>query len=149
MPQGITYVLGKDCKLFIEEEEIHGVDDVSVREVTTEIDATGYRRWAPSTVVISRGYEIMLSMPDIEAAKELNKRRVIEVTGPSNVTGVYEPVGGYIFTLPQVFRIRLEGGLEDIEEWFTIHGVDADQSLDGAVIPRFHLRSWGSFPEGV
>lgn len=142
MPKGITYVLGKDCKLFIDEEEIPGVADVAIRESTTEVDATSYGAVWPATAWVSRGYEIMISMPDIEAAKKLNKKRDFWWERKSVVTGPSGPVER-VFRLPEIHSVRLEGGLEDIAEMFTIHQIDADQSLDGVVVPRFSLRQWG------
>jgi len=143
VPQGITYVLGKDCKLFIDEQEIPGVADIAIRESTTEIDATGYGQWHSSTAVIARGLELMISMPDIEAARALNGLKNWPVEATSIVTGPDGPAVGTFF-LPRLNAVRLEGGLEEITGMFTIHQVDSDQTLDGAVVPRFSLRNWGA-----
>lgn len=131
MPAAITYVLGKDCVLKIEGTEIKGVSDVSVRESTTEIDATGFNGYGASTVVVGRTYEIMFSMPDLTAARYLLANR----WGRSDV-------GTSVFYLPKILEVELIGGLFEIERPFTIHGIDGDELLDGAVIPRFELREW-------
>jgi hypothetical protein len=39
------------------------------------------------------------------------------------------------------------GGLLQVEKYFTIHEVDADEPIDGAVIPRFQLREWDALVE--
>ena len=131
MPAGITYALGKDCVLTIEGSEVKGVADVSVRETTTEIDATGFNDYAASTVVVQRTYEIMLSVPDIKVARTLFASRWQKKF--LGTTPVY---------LPQILDVQLTGGLFNINGGFTIHEVDGDDLLDGAVIPRFVLREW-------
>jgi hypothetical protein len=142
VPQGITYVLGKDCKLFIDEEEIPGVADIAIRESTTDVDATGYGQRVSSTAVIARGLELMISMPDIEAARSLNRLKSLSIEATSIATQPTGPAVGTFF-LPQLIRIRLEGGLREVTGMFTIHQIDYDEMLDGAVVPRFSLRLWG------
>jgi hypothetical protein len=131
MPAAITYVLGKDCKLFIESEEIKGVADVSVRETTTEIDATGFNSFSGSTAIVGRTIEILLSVPDRTVAKKLLDMR-----------WKWRKAGTASFYLQQIVDVELQGGLFDIIESFTIHEIDGDELLDGAVIPRFALRQW-------
>ena len=131
MPAGITYALGKDCVLTIEGSEVKGVADVSVRETTTELDATGFNDYAASTVVVTRTYEIMLSVPDIKVAKTLFASRWKRT-----------PVNKSVFYLPQILDVQLRGGLFNIDGLFTIHEVDGDELLNDAVIPRFVLREW-------
>ena len=131
MPAAITYVLGKDCVLTIEGKEVKGVSDVGVRETTTEVDATGFNDYAASTAVVGRTYEIMLSVPDIKTARTLFDSRWKRGT-----------VGKSVFYLPQILDVQLNGGLFSIDGLFTIHEVDGDEMLDGAVIPRFSLREW-------
>jgi hypothetical protein len=131
MPAAITYVLGKDCVLTIDDVEIKGVSDVSVRETTTEIDASGFNGYGASTVVVGRTYEIMFSVPDIAKARTLFAARWKRVD-----------VGSSSFRLPEILDVELTGGLFDISRPFTIHGIDGDEPLNDAVIPRFELREW-------
>ena len=142
MPAAITYVLGKDCVLKIDNVEIKGVSDVSVRESVTEIDASGFNGYGASTVVVGRTYEIMFSFPDIAKARLLFAKRWKRTV-----------VGSSIFYLPQILDVELTGGLFDIDRPFTIHGIDGDEPLNDAVIPRFELREWNyeapSSPTGV
>ena len=131
MPAAITYALGKDCVLTIEGKEIKGVSDVSVRSVVTEIDASGFNETGASTVVVGRTWEIMFSVPDIAVARSLYLKRWKRVE-----------VGSSVFFLPYILDVELTGGVIDIDRPFTIHGVDGDQPLNDAVIPRFELRAW-------
>lgn len=136
MPAAIIYVLGKDCSLIIEGTEMKGVSDVSVRESVTEIDASGFNGYGASTVVVGRTYEIMFSMPDVGLARGLSLKRWKRVH-----------VGSSVFYLPQILDVELTGGLFDrvaggIDRPFTIHGIDGDEPLNDAVIPRFELREW-------
>lgn len=131
MPAAITYVLGKDCVLTIDGAEVKGVSDVSVRETTTEIDASGFNGYGASTVVVGRTYEILFSFPDIAKA-----RLLLAKTWKSG------NVGNSTFYLPQILDVELTGGLFDISRPFTIHGIEGDEPLNDAVIPRFELREW-------
>lgn len=121
-------VLGKDCVLEIDGAEIDGVSDVSVRETITEIDATGFNQSTTSSIVVTRSHEIQLSIPDMKTARELYAKRWKEKKG---------------FMVPCVVEAKLTGGLMKLDGNFTIHEIDADEALDGAVIPRIALRSWG------
>ena len=131
MPAAITYVLGKDCVLTIDGADVKGVSDVSVRETTTEIDASGFNGYGASTVVVGRTYEILFSVPDIATARVLFAKRWERVDA-----------GNSTFYLPQILDVELTGGLFDISRPFTIHGIDGDEPLNDAVIPRFELREW-------
>jgi hypothetical protein len=131
MPKAITYVLGKDCVLTIDGAEVKGVSDVSVRETTTEIDASGFNGYGASTVVVGRTYEILFSVPDIATARALLAKR-----------WRIGNVGNSTFYLPQILDVELTGGLFDISRPFTIHGIEGDEPLNDAVIPRFELREW-------
>jgi hypothetical protein len=138
MPAAITYVLGKDCVLEIDDEEIKGVSDVSVRESVTEIDASGFGRDGSATVVVGRTYEIMFSVPDIVVARKLFAKRFALVEGDL-----------LFFYVPRLVKVGLTGGVWDIDGiHFTIHGTDGDQPLNDAVVARFELRQWNnSFDE--
>lgn len=131
MPAAITYVLGKDCVLKIDNVEIKGASDVSVRESVTEIDASGFNGYGASTVVVGRTYEIVFSFPDVAKARLLFANRWERTE-----------VGSSVFYLPRILNVELTGGLFDIDRPFTIHGIDGDEPLNDAVIPRFELREW-------
>jgi hypothetical protein len=131
MPAAMTYVLGKDCVLKIDDSEIKGVSDVSVRETVTEIDASGFNGHGASTVVVGRTYEILFSVPDITTARQLLNMRFKRDT-----------VGSSTFYTPEILDVQLTGGLFDIDSSFTIHGIDGDEPLNDAVIARFELREW-------
>ena len=133
MPAAITYVLGKDCVLEIDDEEIVGVSDVSVRESVTEIDASEFLSSGASTVVIGRASEIMFSVPDIAVARKLFAKRLARTESEF-----------LEFFVPRFVSVRLTGGVWDIDELFSIHSIDADQPLNDAVIARFELRQWCS-----
>lgn len=119
--------LGRECSLSIGGEKLYGVSDVSVRETCTQVDATGYGHDAMSSAVVTRTYEIVVSVPDMDTARSIYNKRWVTKDG---------------FLLPQVVDVELEGGLIEIDDYFTIHEVDSDEPIDGAVVPRFSLRQW-------
>lgn len=122
------YVLGRECILTIEGNEIHGASDVMVRENVTEVDATGFNASVASSVVTQWTWEISVTIPDLSYARWLHANRFVSVNG---------------FLLPRIFEVSLSGGLVEFEnEKFTINGVDADEPLDGIVVPRFTLKEW-------
>ena len=123
-----TYVLGRECVLEIEGQEVTGAADVSVRETVSEIDATAFNAQTQATIVTQRSYEIVFSCPDMTQARRIFALR--------------EGARGDFF-VPAIVMVRLSGGLiQFAERVFTIHGVEADEPIDGAVIPRFTLREW-------
>jgi len=124
-----TYALGRECILTIEGEEVTGAADMSLRETVTEVDATGFNHQVVSTIVTQRTYEISVSIPDMTQASRLYGLRWRLFDG---------------FQVPNILELSLEGGLvEFTNEKFTIHDVDADEPLDGVVVPRFTLKQWG------
>jgi hypothetical protein len=130
--KAITYALGRDCILRVEGRELHGVADVVVRESCTTVDATNYGGLFASSAsaVVHRSYDLGFTVPDIATARWLLERRSYEVNG---------------FQLPRILVVEFEGGLLETGvrgKYFTIHEVDADEPIDGAVIPRFQLRQW-------
>jgi hypothetical protein len=130
--KAITYALGKDCILRVEGRQLDGVADVVVRESCTTVDATNYGYAAAATAVVIRSYDLGFTVPDLATARWLFEQR-------------YYPVNGFL--LPQILNVELEGGLLQMEKYFTIHEVDADEPIDGAVIPRFQLREWDALVE--
>ena len=122
------YVLGRECKLFIEGEEITGVSDVSIRESVAEVDATGFNAPVTATAVVMRTFEISFSCPEMTQAKKIRDLRE-------------QKVGD--FYLPQIVDVTLEGGHRELTARdFTIHEIESDEPLDGVVSPRFLLKEW-------
>jgi hypothetical protein len=87
-----------------------------------------------SAAVVTRTYEIVVSVPDMQTARSLYRKRWITSNG---------------FLLPRVVDVELEGGLIEIDDYFTIHEVDADEPIDGVVVPRFSLRQWHAETEEI
>ena len=124
----MTYALGKDCLLFIDNVRIFGVSDVLVREDTTEIDASGFREHVESTAVVQRTYTVSIVMPDIDKSIELCDKRWVNRKG---------------FLLPYIYEIAMTGGLVHFTRYFTLHGIESDEPIDGLVIPRLTFKQWG------
>jgi hypothetical protein len=128
--KAITYALGKDCVLRVDGRQLDGVADVVLRESCTTIDVTTSRSRASSSVVVTRSLELGFAVPDLELARWLFSKRYVMV--------------GFSL-VPQLLLVEFEGGLlVELPEgcYFTIHDVDFDEPIDGAVIPRFQLREW-------
>ena len=124
-----TYALGRECILTIDGSEVFGAADMSLRETVSETDATGFNQQVVSTVVTHRTYEISLSVPDMTQARILFAMRFAMSNG---------------FMVPNILRVSLEGGLVQFTNYaFTLHEVDADEPVDGVVVPRFTLKQWG------
>lgn len=132
--KAIQIALGRECSLSIGGERLWGVSDVSVRETCTQVDATGYGHNAMSSAVVTRTYEIVVSVPDMETARSIYSKRWMTSNG---------------FLLPRVVDVELASGLMAIDDYFTIHEVDADEPLDGVVVPRFSLRQWHAETEEI
>lgn len=123
-----TYVLGRECVLEIEGQEVDGASDVSVRESVSEIEATSFNAQTQATIVTQRSYELAFSCPDMTQARRIFSLR--------------EGARGD-FYVPRVVMVTLRGGLIEFNQRvFTIHGVEADEPIDGIVVPRFTLREW-------
>ena len=124
-----VYSLGRECILTIDGEEIDGAADIAIRETATEVDATGFNHQVVSTIVTQRTYEISVSVPEMRQAARIYGLRWRLFNG---------------FKVPNVLEVSLEGGIVEVTNGkFTIHDVDADEPLDGAVVPRFTLKQWG------
>lgn len=124
------YVLGRECILTIEGNEIEGASDVMVRESVTEVDATGFNHRSVSTIVTQRTLELSVSIPDVSYARWLYGKR-------------WELFNG--FYLPNIFEVSLEGGAVYFSgKKFTLHDIDSDEPLDGIVVPRLTFKEWGA-----
>ena len=124
-----VYVLGRECLLVIEGVPMHGISDLALRELVTEVDATGFNHQVVSTIVTQRTYEISFGCPDMAQATSLYNIRWRLFNG---------------FKIPNVLEVFLEGGLlGPIVGKFTLHDVEADEPLNDAVVPRFTLKQWG------
>ena len=123
----MSYVLGKDCELRIEYQLISTAQDVLVREITNEVDATKFGSAVQCSVATHRSYEIQATIADIVVARYIAALRVQSV-GP--------------FTVPNVIRISLAGGLFNIDTTFTVSDIEGDELLDGPVLPRFTFKQF-------
>lgn len=125
-----VFALGRDCVFKIDGTEYDGISDVSVRESTTEADASSYMGTAGASAVTSRTYSISIAVPDIADARTIVAKRM-------------EAADANGFKNPALLHIELSGGLIDIDGYFTIHEWDADEPIDGVIVPRFELKEWG------
>lgn len=131
--------LGRLCELRVDGRIFMFVKDVNVRQVTNDIDATGYGRAATCSLAVHRSYEIELTVPELLDARRL---RAASVDNDG---------------LPNVVRVELFGGIFDVFQnppdgkWpngirhpglCTIHEMQGDEPLDDIVIGRFVLREW-------
>lgn len=123
----ISYALGKDCELRIEYQLISSAQDVLVRELTSEVDATKFGSAVQCSVATHRSYEIQATIADIAVARAIAAARVQSI-GP--------------FTVPNVLRISLAGGLFNIDTTFTVSDIEGDELLDGPVLPRFTFKQF-------
>ena len=123
----ISYVLGKDCELRIEYQLISSAQDVLVRETTSEVDATKFGSAVQCSIATHRSYEIQATIADVAVARSLAATRV-QANGP--------------FTVPNVLRISLAGGLFNIDTNFTVSDIEGDEPLDGPVLPRFTFKQF-------
>jgi hypothetical protein len=108
---------------------ISSAQDVSVREMVGEIDATAFQSPVQSSIAIHRTYEIQVTIADIEIA---------------SIVSSYRTQKSGIFTVPGIVNISLSSGLFDINTTFTIGDIEADEPLDGVVLPRLTFRQWGT-----
>lgn len=135
-----VYALGRECKLTIEDREIKGASDVSVRVSASTVDGTGYNDATLKMIPVQWSMEISFSCPDIDDAKYVRALRFVR-----------EKNG---FIAPRIVSVGLEGGVWDyVLEYdgtkalvevsnFIIHDIEADEPINGAVIPRFFLRPY-------
>lgn len=123
----ITHRLGRDCELYVEGVLIDSAQDVVVRETVSEIDATAFRSSVQSAIATHRTYEIEVTVADIEVASVIAEYRTRR-NGP--------------FIVPGLVIVSLRSGLFDIDKTFTMGPIDADEPLDGLVLPRFAFRQW-------
>jgi hypothetical protein len=124
-----VYVLGRECVLFIEGVQMTGISDLALRELVTEVDATGFNHQVTSTIVTQRSIEISFGCPDMAQARQLYDQRWRLFNG---------------FKIPNVFEVFLDGGLlGPIVGKFTLHDTDADEPMNDIVAPRFTLKQWG------
>lgn len=124
----ISYVLGRNCELRIEYQLIDSAQDVLVRELTSEIDATAFGNSVQSSLATHRFYEIQATIADVAVARSIAAMRV-SANGP--------------FIVPNILRVSLAGGLFNIDTTFTISEIEGDEPMDGPVLPRFTFRQFG------
>ena len=122
------YRLGRSCELEIDGEPYDGVSDVTLRESTEMVDASGMGHVVQSEVAVIRTFEVSATFREMKQARDLWGRRVTTAGG---------------FILPTVFKLRLSGGLVELYESFTLGEMEAEESIDGLVAPRFVFKQWG------
>jgi hypothetical protein len=122
-----TYQLGRFCQLSIDGVYAAGVQDVLVHETTTEIDATAFRSSVASSIVTHRTIELEIVFADMTYARLLSEN-------------AWRRQGR--FMVATVFRVRTANGLKNIDSYFTVSDIQADEPLDGAVLPRVRLREY-------
>lgn len=127
MPDRV-YSLGRQCNLEIEGEVIDGIADVSVRERTDTIDATGFGQSRASEVAVVLSRQLIVSFRDLRQARLLFEQR-------------YEAAGD--FMLPRIFQVLVEGGVIQISSFFTMADIDEDQPLDSGVAAAIQFNEWG------
>lgn len=131
--------LGRLCELRIDGRIFGFVKDVNIRQVTNEIDATGYGRDATSSLVVHRSYEIELSVPELLDARRL-RSMTVDAEGLPNVVKV-ELVGGLWDSFVNPPNGQWPAGLQQPGN-FTIHEVQGDEPLDDIVTSKFVLKQW-------
>lgn len=127
MPERV-YSLGRQCNLEIEGEVIDGIADVSIREGTDSIDATGFGQTTASEIAIVRSRQLIVAFRDLRQARLLFEQR-------------YEAAGD--FMLPRVFQVLVEGGVIQISSFFTMADIDEDQPIDSGVAAAIQFNEWG------
>lgn len=108
---------------------IDSAQDVQVRETVSEIDATAFRSPVQSSIATHRTYEIQATIADVVVAAAVANMRT-------------QRQG--IFAVPAIVVLTLTSGLFAINTTFTIGDIEADEPLDGVVLPRFTFRQWGN-----
>ena len=131
--------LGRLCELRIDGRIFGFVKDVSVRQVTSEIDATGYGKKATSNLVVHRSYEIELVVPELFDARRL-RAMTVDADGLPNVVKV-ELIGGLFDSFVNPPGGQWPAGLQQPGD-FTIHDVQGDEPLDDIVVGKFVLKQW-------
>lgn len=124
----LTYALGRDCTLSIDGVLISSAQDVQVREFVSEVDATAFQSATQSAIQTHRTWEVQATIADIEVAKTVSDSRLRREG---------------IFLVPNLVTLTLQSGLFSIDTTFTIGDIQADEPLDGLVLPRFTFRQFG------
>jgi hypothetical protein len=123
-----VFSLGRECTLDIEGEVIDGIADVSIREGTDTIDATGFGHTTASEIAIVRSRQLIVAFKELRQARLLWNQR-LEVAGD--------------FSLPRVFQVLVEGGVIQISSFFTMADIDEDQPIDSGVAAAIQFNEWG------
>ena len=123
----IDYKLGRECFLYIDFRLVPTAQDVSVREFVDEVDTTAFRSSVQSSVAIHRTLEVTVVIPDIAVARAIVAQRTVQRG---------------MFRIANRYRLRLLGGLFDIDDRFTLSDVQGDEPIDGIILPRLTFRQW-------
>lgn len=127
MPERV-FSLGRECTLEIDGQVIDGVADVTVRERTDTVDATGFGHTIASEVPVVRSYSLAVAFREIKVARELWLARHSSSSG---------------FELPKVFTIAVEGGVMEFYRDFILADIDEDQPVDSNVAAVIRFNQWG------
>ena len=122
------FSLGRECVLEIDGEVLLGIADVSVRERTTQLDATGFGQILESSIPASRTTQLIVSFRELSGARQLWFRR-LDASGS--------------FLLPRVFDVAIYGGVMEIRGSYVMADIDEDQPIDGGVAAAIQFNEWG------
>jgi len=117
--------MGRDCSLIVDNVIVPHVGDVTVRQVTTTVDGTGYGHAVRSEIVTHRTYEVVVSVPDLLSAEMLRKKAWTSAK------------------LQGLIELWLKDGLFEIRDTFSVGEISGDEPLDDVVHGRFEFLQWG------
>jgi hypothetical protein len=130
---GQEFRLGRNCSITIDNWLIVGIEDLTVRVVQREIDATEFGSCFTSSVVTHRGYEVSFTSPDYKVSQFM-RARLAQGAGVQD-WGDKNP------QLPWVARVEFFHGVwHGVKKDFIVHELDSDEPLNGAVRARFLLK---------
>jgi len=105
-----------------------GVEDVTIRVLSRELDLTSSTAASVTTVSTHWTFEVALSTPDMAVAEFLRDR-------------TYQNVGGY--SLPVIVELEFFNGLFNGQKYqFTIIELDSGEPLNGVVRSQFLFKEF-------
>jgi hypothetical protein len=130
MRPGQKFRLGRNCGLAIDGVVMVGVEDVTIRLLSRELDLTPFTASIVTTVSTHWTFEVALSTPDMAVAEYLRER-------------TSRLVGGYI--LPVIVELEFFNGLFNGQKHlFTILELDSGEPLNGVVRSQFLFKQFAS-----
>jgi len=128
MRPGQIFRLGRKCGLAIDGVVMVGVEDVTIRVLSRELDLTSSTAASVTTVSTHWTFEVALSTPDMAVAEFLRDR-------------TYQNVGGY--SLPVIVELEFFNGLFNGQKYqFTIIELDSGEPLNGVVRSQFLFKEF-------